>query len=144
MTKHAHEPRHCTAADMFTFEHQPETEAEHAYVRDIDAYLAPFAAPIREGGGPLICFHCGSPLDAFKHTLGIGAAIEWGIVHGEGRCSGMPHHDKPCGWPYRGMHYAKAADGSDLFTLSNFFLAYHPDEVTTAREAAAIDFQEKD
>ncbi len=136
MTEHAHEARRCAVRDLFSFEKEPETDSAKAHIGEIGAYLEQFVAPIKVDG-KIVCFHCGCEINAFKHMLGIGAAMEWGICHGEAVCSGMPHHDKPCGWPYRGMHYAKAADGSDLFTLRNFFLAYHPDEVTVRKEKVA-------
>lgn len=135
MTDHAHEPRRCTARDFMTAKGDDEA-AVADFLRQADAYLAIFVAPVRDGD-KLVCFHCGCELDSFKQMMGIGAAIEWGLVHGEGRCSGMPHHDKPCGWPYRGHHFAKGEDGGDLFTLHNMFLAYHPDEVTVERKDEA-------
>lgn len=138
--QHEHQPVQCTAAAILTLkanEDTPEAQAELAeFAREADAYLAPFAAPTRVDGQE-VCFHCGSPLDSFKQAFGIGAAIEWGLVHGEGRCTGVPHDDRPCGWPYRGMHYAKKADGSELFTARNLFLAYMPEHVVERKTEEA-------
>jgi hypothetical protein len=135
MTEHAHEPKRCTTRDFLTVKGENAEEVAE-FERLADEYLKIFAAPLKDGD-KVVCFHCGCEHDGFKAFMGLAAGVEWGLVHGEGRCSGMPHHDRPCGWPYRGMHYAKRPDGTELFTLSNLFLAYHPDEVTTAKEEAA-------
>lgn len=130
--KMAHEVEHCTLADLakITIEGNEADGAE--FVAIVDEYLSHFCKPVYENDAR-VCPKCGSPLDAFKQALGIGAAIQWGLVHGEGRCSGMPHLDKPCGWPYRGMHYIKGKDAAEdddpILTMRNQFLAYHPDEV---------------
>lgn len=132
--KHAHEPpRRLVARDILKFEEDnPEFE------REANDYFKIFAAPVYEGEGDKarqVCFHCGSPFDPFGQALGIAAAMRWGLAHGEARCTGM--RDRPCGWPYRGMHYAKDSKGEELFTLRNVFLAYHPDEVTERKPGEA-------
>ena len=55
-------------------------------------------------------------------AFGFGAAYRWGLTHGEANCSG-------CGWPARGMHYITGKDGSEVLSLRNVFLPYHPDFV---------------
>lgn len=136
--KHAYEPRHMVARDILRFGEKDDPAAVAEFERKADEYFKIFAAPTYEGEGDQkqeVCFHCGSPLDSFKQLFGYGAAIEWAIVHGEGNCSGM--RDRPCGWPYRGMHYAKDEKGEELFTLRNVFLAYHPDGVSERKPEKA-------
>lgn len=128
--KHALPFRTCTAADLFTF----TGEVPADFLEDVEKYLSAFAAPVVGDDGKPACFHCGKPVDAFKQVLGLGVAYRWGLAHGEAECSG-------CGWPARGMHYPKGRDGKELFSLRNFFLAYHPDGVTSAAETAAAEKQ---
>lgn len=134
LTEHAHEPRQCKTTDLFKVEaktEQDEKEVED-FIEKADKYLSIFVAPVRIGEGEEaheVCFHCGSRFNGLLANLGVGAAIEWGLVHGEGHCTGDPSHKVKCGWPYRGMHYAKEENGDELFTLANVFLAYHPDQV---------------
>jgi hypothetical protein len=125
---HAHEPRYCEAADVFNVSNADDPEAVKLIAAS-NEYLRQFAAPIKDDGRT-VCFHCGSRMDAMMHALGAGAAYVWGMAHGEAKCS-------KCGWPARGMHYPKDADGKDLWTARNLFLAYHPDQVTSAAEEAA-------
>ena len=87
----------------------------------LDAYLADFASPTNADGN-YACINCNDLIDGLKQALGIGSAYRWGIVHGEASCSG-------CGWPARGMHYVKRADGTEIVTVRNFFLPYHPSVV---------------
>jgi hypothetical protein len=135
ITEHAHQPIRCKASDFLTIKGEDEAEIAE-FTKLADDYLKIFAAPVRDGD-KVVCFHCGCEHDGFKAVIGLTAGVEWGIVHGEGRCSGMPHHDRSCGRPYRGMHYPKRPDGTELFSLSNFFLAYHPDEVVAANASEA-------
>ena len=116
---HAHEPRVCTMADLFTI-NGDEADVE-TLLQEGDAYLAIFAAPTRVDGDE-VCFHCGERFSGLLANLGFGAGIEWGLVHGEGHCS-------KCRWPYRGMHYPKDAEGKELFSMRNLFLAYLPDQL---------------
>lgn len=120
MDTHAHEPRHATAADLFSINGDDRAEKD-ALIAAINEYLNAFAAPVKVDGKP-VCFHCGGKLDSFMAAMGMGVAYEWGLAHGEAKCSG-------CGWPARGMHRPKDADGSELWTASNLFLAYHPEQV---------------
>lgn len=52
---------------------------------------------------------------------GIFGNFRWGLAHGEGYC-------ERCHWPARGVHYVKD-DKEPLFTLRNFILAYHPENI---------------
>ena len=116
---HTHEVvAHCRLTDIFMV--GDDTPAD--FVDDANAYLADFATPVKSDGA-LLCLHCEKPIDGFKQMFGTGVAIEWGLAHGEGRCSG-------CGWPYRGMHHPKNRNGEELFSLRNLFLAYHPEQVS--------------
>lgn len=124
-TAHAHEPRHCTAADLFSISGDGAEVA--AFVAEVDKYLSAFAAPVKNEAGACVCFHCGGVIDGFLQMLGSGVAYQWGLTHGEANCSG-------CGWPARGIHYPKGEDGEELFSLRNLFLAYHPDGVESRAE----------
>ena len=126
--KHAVEPERCTSAHLFTVNGDPAESA--AFRAEVDEYLAAFAAPATGEDGKPVCFHCGESVDGFKQAFGLGVAYRWGLAHGEAECSG-------CGWPARGMHYPKGKDGEELFSLRNFFLAYHPDFVSARAEQAA-------
>lgn len=93
----------------------------------LESYLSRFANPKQEDGKHA-CINCGSKIDGFMQALGLAEAYRWGIVHGEAQCSG-------CGWPARGMHYIKRADGTEICTICNLFLPYHQDEVSPAPPA---------
>lgn len=126
---HAHEAKVCTAADLFDI--TGADDAPEGYLESIDAYLSNFAAPIytTSGGGETkyqTCLHCDGLLG------GMFGGFEWGICHGEGHCGF-------CGWPARAHHFAKDADGKELFTLRNYALQYLPDadaEAVAKAEAA--------
>ena len=81
----------------------------------LDEYFAPFAA-IPEGTG-CPCIKCGAPLGGF---LGM---FEWGIVHGEGRCS-------RCKWPARAYHF-----NAGPIERLELILQYHPSVVIQEVEA---------
>lgn len=122
----AREVQHCQLTDLGTI----NGELPQEYLDAINGYLDTFCKPIREGEGDeqrAICPKCGEQQGGILSMLGLGVGIEWGIAHGEARCTG-------CGWPYRGMHYIKAKDAKEgdkpLLTIRNLFLAYHPDNVT--------------
>lgn len=100
---------HLCVDDIFTMEEGFPAEDRAA----LESYLAPFANPKRDG--KFSCINCSA----------LGVAYRWGLVHGEGTCSG-------CGWPARGIHYIKREDGTELCTLRNLFLPYHPDQVERA------------
>jgi hypothetical protein len=133
--KMAYETRVCTFDDLFKVEDDapPEEIAKIDAIRpEMDAYLSSFCAPVWVNKGESeqhqVCPKCGGD---FKGSLfgaiGFGCSIEWGMVHGEGTCTGM--NGEKCGWPYRGMHYPKDKDGEELFTARNLFLAYRPEHV---------------
>ncbi len=123
--QHAHEPRHCVASDLFTVTN--DSGEGDAIIAASNEYLRQFAAPVKVDG-KTACFHCGTQMDGMLHALGLGAAYQWAMTHGEANCS-------KCGWPARGMHYPKDADGSEIWTARNLFLAYHPDVVEARGEA---------
>lgn len=127
--EHAHEPRHCTAADLFSINGEDGDE-KAALIAATDEYLSAFAAPVKNDDGEPVCFHCGERIDGFAQMFGTGVAYQWGLAHGEATCSG-------CGWPARGVHRPKGADCEPLWTASNLFLAYHPDFVESREESAA-------
>src|SRR5690606_18259509 len=130
MTDTATETAVCTMADIGTEitgeDAQPVCDA-------INEYLSVFAKPIRRENenffsGRFQCLNCGRALDGFLRTF------RWRIVHGEGQCG-------ECGWPCRGMHYPKDADGQNIFDRGlEIVLQYHPSgvqkkEVSDARNS---------
>lgn len=127
MTEHdaparpVHQPRACAVEDLFT--HEPLTPEQEGIIQGYRDYLKDFAAPVVVEG-KRFCHNCGGEFNGLLSTLGLTShvAFEWGLTHGEGRCSG-------CGWPMRGHHYAKTETGEQLFTLRNFPLAYMPEHV---------------
>ena len=123
-TEHALKYRRATAIDLFSFGEVDGPEKQ-SVLDATDAYLKAFVAPVRDADGNIACFHCGKAINGFSAMFGTGVAYQWGLTHGEARCSG-------CGWPARGMHYPKDEAGNELWALRNFFLAYHPDEVEVA------------
>lgn len=118
---HAMPYRACTTLDLFVL----KGEAPEGLLEASDLYLSAFVAPERDAEGRTRCFHCGGVVDGFRQAMGLAVAYVWDLTHGEARCSG-------CGWPARGIHRVKDKDGSELYSLRNFFLAYHPDVVTDA------------
>lgn len=114
-----------TVADVFTV--SDGMLAEDLAI--IAEYLGHFASP-KNAKGKLACINCDAEIDGLKHALGVGEAYRWRITHGEAQCTG-------CGWPARGMHYVKRADGTEIFTLRNMFLPYRPSEVTDSRATAS-------
>lgn len=106
------EVKHCTLDDIGMSitgdDAQPVVDACNKYLRD-------FAGTI--------CPKCGSKLGGF---LG---SFTWGIVHGEGICTGGLTGEK-CGWPARGYHDIKDDQGEAIFEQRlPIALAYHPDVV---------------
>jgi hypothetical protein len=107
--------QHCTFEDLFKGECDPDSR------RIIEDYLRGFAQPNDEGK----CIKCGKVQGGLMSLL-LGG-FEYGLVHGEGRCSG-------CGWPARANHYIKDAEGKTIMRF-RIILQYHPDSVTTKGEA---------
>lgn len=91
----------------------------------LDAYFTGFAKPV-EGGK---CISCGSVQGGLMAAV-LGGGFEYGIAHGEGRCSG-------CNWPGRANHYIKTPDGHQ-FLRFNTILQYHSDslQIPPARKTA--------
>jgi len=84
----------------------------------LNEYLSSFAMPGQRGEGNIIlggitCISCDTVMD------GACGSFEWGIAHGEGRCS-------HCGWPVRVYHFLKEEGPLEQFSL---LLPYHPDVV---------------
>lgn len=125
---HEHAPEHCPLSAVAT----PKEGADPKFLADCEIYFSHFVKPIRDEahGGAMRCFHCGEYLTGFESLLLGRGGFEWGITHGEGHCAN-------CRWPARGHHFAKAEDGSELFTLHNFVLQYHPDFVERKSVKAA-------
>ncbi len=119
----AHRPSRCTPADA-GIEMLPGLPEED--VAALNAYFWPFAAPVTvqiDGDRRIYCLSCGQEINSFRQMFSIGVAMMWGLTHGEATCTG-------CGWPARGMHYVKREDGTEVCTIRNLFLQYHPDEVS--------------
>lgn len=93
----------------------------------VNVYLQAFAAPLivehpNRISGTRECLKCGERLDGLMGTF------KWGLVHGEGSCSG-------CGWPCRVYHSPKM-DGEEIFTsVVSVMLQYHPSVVPVTTEA---------
>lgn len=111
--------RKCRLSDIANWKSDPDPALEAA----LDRYFSQFAAPARNEEGKRVCINCGGVLDGFMHALGVGVAFQWDLAHGEARCSG-------CGWPARGMHYVKDDGGDEILTIRDFFLEYHPENVS--------------
>lgn len=138
MSEHAFPPVRATAAmfvsmkDGLSDEERAEAEA---FVKEADEYFSQFAQSVveeKDGKKDTLgakCFHCGEYLTGMGSALLGNGGFTWGLAHGEGFC-------RACRWPVRAHHFAKKADGSELFTLRNFPLSYHPDFVSKRDEAA--------
>lgn len=75
---------------------------------------------------PQKCVGCDEPLTGFLGLLTGRGGFEWGIAHGEGRCSN-------CGWPCTAHHFVRKKVGDQyeqVITLRNFILQYHPANVS--------------
>lgn len=102
----------------------------------VDSQLCMFAEPTEsaDGGDGFIigkhpCLCCGRPLSGMLGTF------QWGICHGEGKCTN-------CGWPARALHYIKDGKGEDLFDRSiPMVLQYHPSQVSSAKGEEDADDQ---
>lgn len=127
---------HCKLADVgidFKVKEDAEdpakAEADTTELRaTLDKYFHAFAKPVRvpkeEANmlyGSLRCLNCETVLSG---ALG---SFQWGIVHGEGRCS-------KCGWPCRAYHYPKHGDEKIFDKRMEFILQFHPDFVTKAEQ----------
>lgn len=100
--------------DLFAAKDAKADPANLAKLAVIDVYLSKFLNPASETN-PCIC--CGAPQTGIMGLL-MGIGFRWGIVHGEGACTG-------CGWPARVYHFINAADGSLLLQF-DLLLQYHP------------------
>ena len=73
------------------------------------------------------CCNCGMEMDSFKQMLGLAAAYEWGMVHGEAYCSN-------CGYPARALHQPKMEGQEEpIFTLNHLYLEYFDVEIKTCQ-----------
>lgn len=92
-------------------------------IEAINEYLSIFAKPVKRDGsaswlmGSSECLNCSAQLDG---ALG---SFQWGIVHGEGHCTG-------CGWPCRAYHRLKDSDGEIFDGVLERILQYHPSGVS--------------
>lgn len=116
------EVKHCTIEDIgleITGEDAPPI------IDAINKYLADFAGKV--------CPKCGSKLG------GMFGAFTWGLAHGEGYCTGG-FTGKRCGWPARGYHDIKDANGESLFEQRlPIVLAYHPDAVEEGPDVELVE-----
>lgn len=127
--------KHLDWRTLIVIKTAPEGTAEA-----LDKYFEPFAQPpgkpdeydgrfTIDDGQP--CLKCGENLAGGLSDFLFGkGGFEWVLAHGEGHC-------KNCGWPARAYHFIKNADGSDLATLRNVILQYHPDCVETRKKTKA-------
>lgn len=109
-------------------------DAPDKTITALDAYFEPFAQPVFDGEDgmserPMRCLNCGKALTGFFASMFGGGGWEWGIAHGEGRCAS-------CGWPGRAMHYINHADGTEVVSIRNLVLQYHPDVVSTRSKSS--------
>lgn len=111
----------------------PKEEAQPGDVERAEAtlekYFAPFAAlpdPVEKDGkkvaADFLCIGCEMSLTPGLLGWVKGGGFTWGLAHGEGTCAN-------CHWPCRAHHYVKHDDGTSVFNLQNFVLAYHPDQI---------------
>lgn len=82
-------------------------EDSEAFKKRADDYLKIFAKTETSH-----CLCCGASLG------GLFGKFEYGLAHGEGRCSN-------CGYPCRAIHYIKDEDGKTLIRFETI-LQYHP------------------
>lgn len=132
MSEFAYDPIRCRTTDILTFSEGNDEKYRDRIIARSDEYLSAFVAPTMING-KRHCFNCGKEINPFSQAVGLPAvAFSWGLTHGEGFCTG-------CGWPARGIHRPKLnpkdkSETEPMWTLSNFFLSYHPDYVTKAKE----------
>jgi len=99
-------------------------DTPQAMLDALDTYFEAFAQPLRrddDESKEMLCIECEKPLTGLTSVF-FGGGFVWGLAHGEGYCAG-------CKWPARGHHFIKYPDGTDLATLRNVVLQYHPDYV---------------
>lgn len=102
-------------------------ETIRALTTHFEHYVQPTWKKAEDGGVTFAdgqpCVSCGKDFNPdLAGFLLNGGGFEWGLVHGEGRCSN-------CGWPATGHHFVKDENGDEVMTLRNFVLQYHPDFV---------------
>jgi hypothetical protein len=127
------EVKHLDWRTLIAIKEAPEGTAEA-----LDKYFEPFAQPpgkpdeydgrfTIDDGQP--CLKCDKPLVGLSSFV-FGGGFTWGLAHGEGFCA-------HCKWPARAYHFIKKLDGSELATLRNVILQYHPDYVETRKKTKA-------
>ena len=107
-------------------------DAPDKTIAALDAYFEPFAQPVFDESmseQPMRCLKCSKPLTGLFASMFGGGGWEWGIAHGEGCCAS-------CGWPGRAMHYINHADGTEVVSIRNLVLQYHPDVVSTRSKSS--------
>jgi hypothetical protein len=99
-------------------------------VKVLDDYFSCFAKPkTKEDREEFLCLKCDRPLTGFRSLLG-DCGFRWGLVHGEGFCQN-------CHWPARAHHYLKKEDGTEIGSITNLVLQYHPDYVIERKTEAS-------
>ena len=97
------------------FNTRPAAEVDQELAR-LEAYLTQFAKLTDAK-----CLCCGTSL-LCPFGMGVFGGFEWGLVHGEGRCS-------TCGYPMRGHHRVEG-----FGVIRNLFLPYHPSTIVLPPE----------
>jgi hypothetical protein len=110
-----------------TFEDVLKGELDADMRRIFDDYFASFAKPTDDGS----CIKCGLVQGGLMAAIMGG--FEYGLAHGEGRCS-------KCGWPGRANHYFKDKDGKELGSL-RIILQYHPDLVAEPKSVSEDELE---
>lgn len=100
----------------------------------LNKYLHDFAATDGD------CPQCGAKL------CGLFGTFAWGLVNGEGICTGGLFQSGKCNWPCRAIHRPTFEDGGEIFeqALTNV-LPYHPDFVNAkpSEKPMKVRFVEK-
>lgn len=127
-----------TWRDVFTLnEGATMTEDEQAR---LNAYFGQFVALPKNEKGESVCLGCDLPfykdegsglLSALLGGAPHRASWEWGLAHGECRCT-------KCGWPARAYHFNIGKTDTDdaIITRLNITLAVHADELQAPKESA--------
>ena len=128
----AREVRPMVVTDIGEWKDKPDPHFEKVLNDYFEQFCVPIVEETSAGGSKQFCPACGEHFGGLMANFGLGVGIEWGLIHGEGHCSG-------CKWPYRGHHriydpeeYDRAPEDAKpepLLTISNLFLAYLPEKV---------------